>query len=433
MSAVRAQMGSRQIVDVSPVTGFQRHVIDMSLLWPRQALNYLYIDFGLDLNLDQLKSSCRSLMNRFSLLRSAFVQAQDSWFQVSLKDVALPFKVMAANEDLLSVSYDICLEDTGTGFKSGAVPTYFWLVQNETQGSRLIVRLSHTQYDGVSLPVLLGSLFDSYEGRTLKPITPYAEFLSFKQSQRSASYAYWDKLLKGSKMTEISQLLLPDTRRPSAFEVASHRILFEDTVSIAQLPEKVTLASAISSAWAFVLSELTRSRDIVYGSLVTGRGVNMPDIENVVGPCVNMVPVRARLSPQQTAHSLFLSIQEQNLVAQEHAVGLQDIQNNVGWAVGSDFESVVQHQGVDETPGFQLSNGSVKVGWFDSPYYFPPRLLVMSYPMAGGVRIKLHANSHIVSVDMAETLLSSLCKALKMLIASHDKPLSHSKLAGHSM
>ncbi|KAF2126670.1 hypothetical protein P153DRAFT_257687, partial [Dothidotthia symphoricarpi CBS 119687] len=51
-------------------------------------------------------------------------------------------------------------------------------------------------------------------------------------------------------------------------------------------------AVVINVAWALVLSELTDNSDIVFGNVTTGRNGSMPGLHEVVGPCVNMVPLR---------------------------------------------------------------------------------------------------------------------------------------------
>ncbi|KAH8197022.1 hypothetical protein TruAng_008809 [Truncatella angustata] len=425
----RPLMVPEEVVDMYPATDFQNDVIKLSMQWPRQSLNYIFIDFGLDLDLDRLRDSCLGIVERFSLLRSVFSHFQGTYFQVTLKQIPLQFSVIDVTEDLASASHSICLADTEIGFQLNRAPTLFMLVRNMSQGSRLVVRLSHTQYDGFCLPVLITSLLDSYQGNVLRPVTDFSEFVWRKHSQRAISSAYWQRLLRGSVMTQISEILVPEANREARQASVPEKIILEDLISIPQLPDGVTLASVVSSAWAVVLSEMTGQKDVVYGSLVSGRDVSMPGVEDIVGPCVNIVPVRAQVSPKKFPHELFLSIQDQNLAAQEHSFRLEDIlEHNTNWSAGSEFSSVVQHQNIDENPEFHLSGSSIRLGWFDNPYHLPPRLAIMTYAIEGRVKVRLLANSHIASVAIAETLLSSLCRTIINLITNQHKPLSSCRL-----
>ncbi|KAI1739959.1 hypothetical protein F4680DRAFT_466122 [Xylaria scruposa] len=422
-------LAPEKVVDIYPITEFQKDVIKMSLLRPGQSMNYIFLDFGLDLDLDQLKASCCRHVKHHSLLRSVFISLEGAYFQVVLEQLSLPFPIVDTADDLPSASYKMCLADAETGFELGRPPTLFLLVRNKSQGSRLIIRLSHAQYDGFCLSTLITSLLDFYKGKIPPPTTSFSDFLWHKRSQLAASSAYWNGLLKGSSLTSIAQILLPKTSQLTARDSPLEKIVVEGDIHIPQLRGGITLASVTSSAWAIVLSEITGRKDVVYGSLVSGRDVAMEGIENVVGPCLDIVPVRAQVHENLLIHELFRSIQEQNLAAQTHALGLEQIiKHGTHWPADSEFESVVQYQGIDENPHFDLMGTTLKLGWMDSPYQIPPRFAIIFYPIENGVKIKLLANSHIISTAMAKTLLAALRKTIVRLVTSQNEPLSSLKL-----
>ncbi|KAI3333060.1 hypothetical protein F4824DRAFT_277782 [Ustulina deusta] len=414
-----------EIADVYPLTGFQRDVIKISMQWPRESLNYIFIDFGPRLDLDRLKSSCHRLVERYSLLRSAFIHYQGAYLQVALAQLRLPFPVFDTAEDIASVSQRICIADTESGFQLGYPPTSFMLVQGKSQGNRLIFRLSHLQYDGFCLSTLITALLDLYQGNAPPPVTQFSGFLGHKRDRVAVSSVYWKQLLQGSALTEISQILLPEASYAAAQANPREKIIVEDSVRIPQLPEGITLASIVSSAWAIVLARLTGQKDVVYGSLVSGRDVSMPGIENVVGPCLDIVPVRVQISSGQARSELFQSIQQQNLAAQANSLGLDEIvKYSTDWPVDSDFDSTVQHQNADENQEFDLAGARLKLSWMDNPNQVPPRMVIISYPTKGGVRVKLVANNHITTVPIVKTLLAALCNTVSCLIDSQDQSVS---------
>ncbi|KAI3317100.1 hypothetical protein HD806DRAFT_541604 [Xylariaceae sp. AK1471] len=425
----KSLLAPEEVVDIYPLTGFQNDVIKMSLQWPGQSLNYIFLDFGLNLDLDQLKASCHRLVEQYMLLRSVFISYQGTYLQVVLEKLSLPFPIVDTADDLTSASHRICLADAEAGFQLGRPPTSFMLVRNKTQGNRLVIRISHAQYDGFCLSTLITTLLDFYQGNIPPPVTPFSDFLWHKRSQLAASSAYWQNLLQGSRLTNIAEILLPEISRLAAHGSPPEKVMVEGDIGMPQLRGGITLASVTSSAWAVVLSEITGRKDVVYGSLVSGRDVAMPGIENVVGPCLDIVPVRAQIHENLLVHELFQSIQEQNFAAQAHSLGLEQIINySTHWPANSEFESVVQHQGIDESPHFDLMGSSLKLSWMDSPYQIPPRFVIISYPIDNGIKIKLLTNSHIASVTRAETLFASLCRAIMRLVTSQNEPLSSLKL-----
>ncbi|KAI0856756.1 hypothetical protein F4860DRAFT_528844 [Xylaria cubensis] len=425
----KSLLAPEKVVDIYPVTEFQKDVIKMSLQRPKQSLNYIFLDFGLDLDVDQLEASCCRHVEHHSLLRSVFISFEEEYFQLVLEQLSLRFPIVDTADDLSLASYKMCLADAETGFELGRPPTSFMLVRNKSQGSRLIIRLSHAQYDGFCLSTLITSLLDFYQGKIPPPATSFSDFLWYKRSQLAASSAYWKDLLKGSSLTNIAQILLPKRSQLIARDSPLEKVVVEGDIHIPQLRGGITLASITSSAWAIVLSEITGRKDVVYGSLVSGRDVSMPGIENVVGPCLDIVPVRAQVHENLLTHELFRSIQEQNLAAQAHALGLEQIiKHSTQWPADSEFESVVQYQGIDENPHFDLTGTTLKLSWMDSPNQVPPRFVIIFYPIDNGVRIKLLANSHIISTAMANTLLAAVRKTIVRLATSQNEPLSSLKL-----
>ncbi len=58
----------------------------------------------------------------------------------------------------------------------------------------------------------------------------------------------------------------------------------------------LTLNTAVLFAWAVVLSRLTDRRDVVFGTIVSGRPEQLPGVETMVGLFINAVPVVHRVS-----------------------------------------------------------------------------------------------------------------------------------------
>ncbi|MGF0248710.1 condensation domain-containing protein, partial [Rhodococcus erythropolis] len=54
-------------------------------------------------------------------------------------------------------------------------------------------------------------------------------------------------------------------------------------------------------AWGLVLGRMTGRTDVLFGSTVSGRGGDLPDIESMVGLFINTVPARLRFDPSETA------------------------------------------------------------------------------------------------------------------------------------
>jgi non-ribosomal peptide synthetase component F len=186
------------------------------------------------------------------------------------------------------------------------------------------------------------------------------------------------------------------------------------------------VASLVSCAWAVVLSHISREDDVVYGHIVAGRNSDIPGITEIVGPCLNIIPVRTIVSPNMTSTELLRSVQEQHVsVGQSDSIGLDDIiQNCTNWPVGSPFDTVVQHQNIDEHPETQLASLAAKLQWFENPNAVPPYIGVVSYSQRDRLRILVLGTTHILTPKTADSVAAMLCETITKLSASSPIPLA---------
>jgi non-ribosomal peptide synthetase component F len=174
-----------------------------------------------------------------------------------------------------------------------------------------------------------------------------------------------------------------------------------------------------------ILSHASGNEDIVYGQLVAGRNAIVAGIERIVGPCINIIPVRGRVSPQYTSAQLMNSIQEQYACLEEaDSLGLNDIiRHCTNWPAGSQFDSVILHQNIDEHPEIRLGDFTTRLQSFANPHRVPSQLFMMSSLKDGQLRIMVTANSHIMTREAVKALANGVCKMITRLAADLDAPV----------
>lgn len=97
-----------------------------------------------------------------------------------------------------------------------------------------------------------------------------------------------------------------------------------------QIPK--TLASAatdstvIQASWALLLGRITHTNDVLFGQVVAGRNVSVPNIQIISGPTFTIVPMRVVIDMRLSAQDLMAAIRKQKLAMKPHQhVGLQSI------------------------------------------------------------------------------------------------------------
>ena len=417
-------LGPEDIRKIWPVTNFQEDFLYGGIAH-QQFCNYYFIDFGVNLDLFRLKESCHSLLEMIPLLRASFLPFDGKYWAVIPSRLELPFRIHDTDEDLQQSTEEICLLDMDT-IDCRRPPVAFVLVRNKLQGSRLIIRLSHAQYDAVSGGTIFQTLMGLYSHKPCCQLPSFSAYLSYVFRQRQTSIEYWKTALRGSHPTSLAPRFLPaatPTTRPLPIRVNSE-------IPFPKIPDTLTVASLISTAWALLLSHILFVDEVTVGRLVSGRNANLQGVEEIVGPCANIVPFRLRPCTHASTSALVFSVQEQFVALGEaDSLGFKEIAREcTEWPEGAGLCSVVLHQNADEEVSVVVGNEGMetKVQRFDNPRRIPYSLYVISFPRGERLGLQIFAHTHMMSVEMARWLLDGLCRLIEALAVDGDwrQPLS---------
>lgn len=402
-----------EVVDILPTTDFQNRNVMDTILDPESALNYISLDLGPAINFEDLQKACNVLVDEIEILRTAFVLAQGRAWQVILKRLPVELSKIEAQGDSFAESHDKirtrpCLFDHPT--------LSFNLAQVPDVGHRLIIGISHAQYDGLSIPIILGVLERAYTKSEIPRTIPFSAYPMLQSNQRASSVDYWKKLLKSSRLTQgmsrISSDLIP----------ANGPRMMEDsrTVELPRIPEGITVALLANLAWALLLHNITGESDIVYVTLVTGRSNPVRGIESIVGPCINLVPARLGFSGSWTVSGLLEGLQTQFMsLDQGDTMGIDEIHAQcTNWPSASTFDSIFFHQNVDERYEHRLMGSPSKVELHLNPSAPVRRSCVTTYQEGKSLRIKLLTMSHLMDDRGATALLDAYADAFSVICAN---------------
>ncbi|CAE7222169.1 Aureobasidin A1 biosynthesis complex, partial [Pyrenophora teres f. teres] len=409
------------IVDILPVTHSQKIYLCRGLDDPRVAFNHFYVDIGPQLDLELLRDSCRKLVDHFSILRTKFVPHKQEWFQIVLRTLELPFSVFDVDQSMDEASHAMCMQDIKRTDPL-EVPTSFKLLRNKSETSRLIVRLSHAQYDGVCLPVILQTLVSIYQQEPLYPAVEFSSYLAHARRMRTISSRYWRELLKGSFPTRAVEKLSVEMQEP----VAPRLVYVERYIDAPRHSERLTMASLLSSAWALVLASITGEQDVVFGHVVAGRNSDIPNVTEIIGPCLNIIPVRTLVHPTKTSKELIQSVQDQHIsLGQSDSMGWDEIvQDCTDWPAGTMFDSVVQHQNIVAQPEIHFAGATAKLNGFKNPFGVAPYLTLFSEPQGNQLKIIISGNTHFLTLERASLLVDMLGQAAQALSYSPQASLA---------
>jgi non-ribosomal peptide synthetase component F len=122
----------------------------------------------------------------------------------------------------------------------------------------------------------------------------------------------------------------------SRFCEVSIRIAPDITTALQGLArsERVTLSVLVNAAWSLLLAHYSAASSVVFGAAFSGRPAEVRGIETMVGPCVNNLPVRVDVMPEDTLRPWLVRLQQRQFdIAQHQYAPLEQIQEwaNIPW------------------------------------------------------------------------------------------------------
>ncbi|KAI4856296.1 nonribosomal peptide synthase SidD [Aureobasidium sp. EXF-8846] len=380
---VRPQLANPQwiIRDALPVTDTQALDIKQTVSAPRTSLQYTTLIFDKDIDSGKLLNACKQLVKTHDILRTVFIQHKSIYYQAVLEILEEIVVSKGVEGDLKQGITDICNADIEEEFVLGSAFAKIMHVKSSDGQQGLVFRLSHAQYDGVSLPALLTDLETLYKGGKISN-KPFATYISatLEPSVQKTSLTYWKSLLAGSSLSSLDASIQENDRG-----------LFKSSpVDITNKPSDVTTANILTAAWSLVLSRRLRITDIVFGAVTSGRNIpSLPSADAVMGPCYNLTPIRISLSASQDVATLLRDIATQIATSSSHDfIGYSRIAEAVGWDVNANFGSVVHHQGdEDDVDTMPFAGGECAVDLIKPHGDSPSPMKVVSFVKGGKTHV----------------------------------------------
>ncbi|MGI9543247.1 MAG: condensation domain-containing protein, partial [Cyclobacteriaceae bacterium] len=232
----------------------------------------------------------------------------------------------------------------------------------------------HILLDGWSAAVVLKDVFAYYDalckGHSYQPDTvpSYQSYLAWIRRQDiAAAETFWKNSLDGYKRPILIGPANTSSNGESA-ELENHVLVVseEKTQQIqAYLRRKhVTLNTLVLALWGVLLGRLCDADDVVFGTTVSGRSGDFPNMERMAGLFMNVLPVRLKLVPKQPIGEWLKSVQTQQFAARdlEH-ISLGQITSWTNWPGHMPiFDSLVA---VENYPWSNFAGGGVTVKEFE--------------------------------------------------------------------
>ena len=236
----------------------------------------------------------------------------------------------------------------------------------------------HMLIDGWSRATLFREVMAAYEAMrqgtriSLRRAVPYRNYIAWlRQQDLSKAEGYWRDLLRGfSEATPLAGTLPSDISIDRQTLYAEQEIVLTPELSATLLSvarqHELTLNTLMQGAWGLLLSRYAGVDDVVFGATVSGRPPTLANVELLVGLFINTLPVRMRISRNETLRALLKKLQDQQLEMRDYEYSpLVQVQ---GWSEvrrGPLFESIVVFENYPVDASLTNGRSSLKIEGVD--------------------------------------------------------------------
>jgi amino acid adenylation domain-containing protein/non-ribosomal peptide synthase protein (TIGR01720 family) len=305
LDALAARYG-RHIAAIYPLSPMQQGMLFHSLYATSNSAPYLeqlHCRIEGPLDAARFRAAWTALLQRHPVLRTAFQPVTHPTLQIVYRDAVLPWH----EADWRGADEQQCLDELlaaerQRGFDWVTPPLFqCHLLRLGEHAFRFVWCFHHILLDGWSLPILFRELFSLYAmPAAVPPPRPYEDYIVWLTRQDPhAAAAHWRDYLAGfqapTPLPGARPVIVADTaERPAeavfALDAAATRQVLEFASQ-----QHLTISTLLLAAWGLLLSRYSGETDVVFGVTVSGRDIDLPGIEDMIGLFINTVPLRLRI------------------------------------------------------------------------------------------------------------------------------------------
>jgi len=250
----------------------------------------------------------------------------------------------------------------------------------------------------------------------LPPLKSYYAWLKKKDPLETSKF--WEQYFEG-----FQQVCLFNTaglaNDPSNKSVKKIRLTAEVSQALNSLAQKskLSLNTLIQGAWTLLLSAYFSNDDIIFGSVISGRSNDFPNMELLCGVFTNILPIRGNVIANMRLDEWLSQYQTKQLSALKHGhVSQNEISDLLKEATKNNlFDSIVIFENY---PSKKVQSGDIEIQGFKSGVTSNYPLSLMVLPHAEIVFTFIFQNDQI-SLETRNWLSENLTMLLNTII---DKP-----------
>ncbi|PSK46149.1 Nonribosomal peptide synthetase 2 [Elsinoe australis] len=426
--ASQLDLTNDKIMDVYPITRTQKtfiwHPVNERPRYP----SLVFFDFKDSADVNRLKEACEALVQRFDILRTVFLRASGSFYQIVMQRSDVAIEVHEVADELESATRRLQDWDYRHPLSLGHSLLRIGILKAKDSTVRVVFRLSHALYDGLSFEHIISALHALYHQRPLPMPQKFARYVQHMIHSREQGYSFWRSTLENSRMALLEHVVSDEAQQ------RSNEFLHLNRTFDAPFPANefgITQATVFTTACAMMLARLTNTDDVVFGRIISGRQSLPTSCQQIVGPCTNDVPVRVRIDKSLDLKSLLQRVQDQYVDSFPfETLGFDDIKANcTSWPDSvTNYGCTTTFQNFEIFPESQVSDHKIRMDSMESEYQkndtwkqaplYDMNVTGAPEPDGRSLTIYVGVNGKLCDSSVPDRMLTEMCKTMLELTAA---------------
>ena len=420
---------SLEVDHIIRCTPIQTAMLSQTLTDPSRYCNWILLRFPNVKNGIKIRNYLHKLAQANEIFRSGFIfsnpTAQIVWKELTEKQIV--------EVDQIKKAYSMRSDDD-------FLRPFHVQIKPCTNETLALLQIPHFIYDGWSLDLMLADLSELCAGKELKQRPQYREVSNYYQQfyeykQYEISKDFWR-----TQIGDISPCFLSNYNgyRVEDNQQLTHTRTVSLDPQVSYLREDLkpfTSQTIFQSAFAYLLCSYYGKNDITFGLVTSGRTLPIAEIDRIIGPCLNTVPIRIHLSTMRTAEDLLQNIHDINreimkydLLPLREIKALSNLQKGMPM-----FETLFNWQ---KPLGILGESNKENVQQIDSADSSEFKLVFEVEPSEQNFQLRLRYHSSVfpetqakIFLSQVEELIKLLAKSQHLLLINLSQSLAHANLS----
>lgn len=398
------------IEDIYTCSPLQSGIMALTMKQPGAYAARCILPLETSVDEDRLMEAWCAAHQQCPILRSRIVETNLGTLQVVLREQLEWKRVETDLETFLQ-------RDREQHMTLGSQLSRLTVVHDTVKGRQFVWTVHHAIMDAWAIKALLSLVSDLYSGIQPEPLPNFSTYVRhLKQVDHEAQRQYWCSYLQDCPppgFPVLTTTLSAYTPQPDA---STHKILCLPLKS----SSTVTPATVIRAGWALLLGHYSNTEDVVFGATLSGRTIDLPHIDRMLGPTICTVPVRARMDGDMSVSSFLHRVQREAAeMTPFEQVGLQNIRRlgpQLRAACNFQTHLIIQSGEAEEPPNLLGSAARVDDWEASASYAINLEVTVTGTDVACDV---LH-DPRVVPEEQMDLLLVHFGRLLEKLCAQGD-------------